>query len=118
MTEEQFVYRQPDRLPMAVRPYSDMVGAPVWLIFADATRWTLLGTNAIVSKHGENMSTLLLDEMDTIAPRGDDKPRIEWWDIRDRQGRTYPVWAPPGYQNGTLGGILFMLRRMRRKPVD
>jgi hypothetical protein len=93
------------------------IGRPIVCFVGSANRWTLLGSEAIVSWYDGTVTQVRLDDLRhvRIVDAAQSHPtQCEWIDLLDRQGKTLTIWASRGEGCLALSGVLQMLIRMRK----
>jgi hypothetical protein len=87
------------------------IGKPVLAFIGDNTRWTLLGTQKLLSSYDEKVIVLSLVEMESVSyfTRDLEKQEMEYLSLTAKgQGDKVIIWAPKGNEYFTLFGILLM----------
>lgn len=93
------------------------VGKLLLLVFQSDDRWTVLGTNSLVSSHSGSRVEVALDEVGEISALGlGDIPKecYEFLQIQDKAGKVQSFWCFPGPVFFAMWNILLGIRKMQQ----
>jgi hypothetical protein len=119
---EKLLYKESQQfLPEAARRFGESgdIGRPFLAVVDNDTRWTLLGTEAVVYQNNDAVRAFKLDSFEAVEAveplQGAAKLQLEYHLITDNEGDAHLVWTPQGATSLAFGAVLLMLKRMQRR---
>lgn len=112
------LYKEAEGLPPNLVASSGRTGIPVLAFVEGDNRWTVLGTNKIITIDNGVIDEVNLDEIKDVRMPGDEqvpqKSECDFLVIEDTVGITHHIWVPCGREFFALSNILKRLNNLRR----
>jgi hypothetical protein len=112
------IYKEADTLPSGLTNYSSRSGIPVLAVVGGENRWTLLGTNKIITNENCDVTELDLDNIsDVRMPSEQQVPRKHDCDfllVEDDGGSVHHVWVPSGREFFAIINIVLMIINLKK----